>query len=80
MTMSYEALNTNQFSHPKEITHGAARELYVEPFGQLGRWVLPGGTHTNDPAEARVAAILVNDLIEANTPRVLAKIAQSWPS
>lgn len=66
MSQEYES-SSRFFYHPREITHGAARIVFSEPFGQPGRWFLPGGHSTDDPTEARIAAIAVNDLIRSNT-------------
>jgi len=64
--MSYEPPATHRHSHPKEIQYGAARVMYGEPFGQLGRWYLPGGATTQNEHEAKAAAILIDQLIQAN--------------
>ncbi len=65
--MSYEPPATHRLSHPKEIHYGAARVMYAEPFGQLGRWVFPGGAWSMNEHDAKAVAVVIDGLIKANT-------------
>ena len=59
--------HTHLFRHDREIPHGEARILYVQPYGHPGGWAIPGGTITSDWGEAKAAAVLVDRLIKAGT-------------
>jgi hypothetical protein len=74
--VSFDAPTTHHFYHRKEIVYGSARVLFVEPLGQLGHWVFPGGGTTQSEAEARATAVLMDRLIGG--PFYHTRVAK-WP-